>query len=296
MLDGVEIQFSDSLTEAQRELAEQSISAMVERGRTEAAAARARSAEEDKLRDAISAPLAKLVQADPAAVAALRKLSKIQIESDDDLHMEGPVTAPRSGGLPGPSVFATTESRLPPYDFAWRWHHGAGAPPFDQRGGTEGSLGLIARSGSWIASGADRFVSAHIGVGCIVRADRPVSVKLFAPRALRHSYIVGAHGISGSATSEGGLETTFMRGNEVLMGGTTKLWRRRAGANEESRDQTGWTNDVYPNGMSRSIGPGDYAYNVGIWAFADHSSGVGNAGAESLVQSNILEMRFNLWA
>jgi hypothetical protein len=45
--------------------------------------------------------------------------------------------------------------------------------------------------------------------------------------------------------------------------------------------------------MGGRIDPGEYVFNVGIWAFADHRSGLGGAGVQSLIQSNILEMRIN---
>lgn len=296
MPSDIEIFLNDSLTPAQRELAEQSVYATVEHRRA-AAAARARSIEEEEiLRNTVSAPVAKLIQADRDAVAALGKLSNMQLEPESSLETEGPPSRARDDVIPGQRTYAEVVSRAPPYDFAWRWHDTAGAPPFEQRGDQDGRLGLIARSGNWIVGGADRFVSAHIGVGCIVRLPLPLHIRMFSPRSSRYSFIVGAHGISGNATSEGGLETTFMRGGTVLSAGTMPLWRKRVSANEEARNQTSFTDQVYPNGMGDTRDPGDYAFNVGIWTFADASSGIGRAGAESLVQSNILEMRFTLWS
>jgi hypothetical protein len=89
----------------------------------------------------------------------------------------------------------------------------ARAPPFSQRGDQEGKLGLDARSGSLIAGGADRFVKAHIGVGTLVQTDREIVVELSATRELRHSFIVAAPALFSSATSEGGLDATLMRGS-----------------------------------------------------------------------------------
>ena len=186
----------------------------------------------------------------------------------------------------------SVELRVPPYDFAWRWHHGGGAPPFNQYGDSGGRLGVDARSGGLAAGGADRFVHAHIGVGCIVRTDRSMVVELSATRSSRHAFVVGAPGFGASATSEGGLETTFMRGGQVLMAGTLPLWHRRLTSGEAS-DRTNFARGVYPDGMGGRIDPGEYAYNVGIYAFADHSSGIGGAGVQSLVECDILEMRIN---
>jgi hypothetical protein len=84
-------------------------------------------------------------------------------------------------------------------------------------------------------------VSAHIGVGCIVRLDRPTIVDLYATRDSLYSYIVASRGIS--ETSEGGLEMTFMRGNQVLEAGTLPLWHSRASAFEEHRDETSFSRD-----------------------------------------------------
>ncbi|WP_287096264.1 hypothetical protein, partial [Mesorhizobium sp.] len=115
---------------------------------------------------------------------------------------------------------------------------------------------------------------AHIGVGCIVRTDRPIAVELFAPRSSRHSFTIGARGIGASATSEGGLETTFMRGGQVLMAGTFPWWRRRGSSlSENARGRTGFTS-VFPSGMGGRIDPGEYTFDVGIWAFADYASGI----------------------
>src|SRR5690606_27356432 len=140
--------------------------------------------------------------------------------------------------------------------------------------------------------GADRILHVHIGVGCIVRIGRPTVIELSATRSSRHSFVMGAPGLGASATSEGGLETTFMREGEVLMAGTFPLWRRRL-TSGEARDRTTFARGVYPDGMGGRFEPGEYAYNVGIYAVADHSSGIGGAGVQSLVESNILQMRIN---
>jgi hypothetical protein len=293
MPDGIEIYFSESLTPGQRELAEQSIASTVERTRAEADAARARAAEEDKLRDAIMAPLAKLVRADPGAAEALERLNMRRVEVEDSLRPEDPPGRARDHVIPVSPADSSVELRRPPYDFAWSWHDNGGAPPFSQIGDRGGRLGLDARSGGMIQGGADRFVQAHIGVGCIVRIERQIVVQFFAPRSSRHSYVVGARGVSASATSEGGAETTFMRGSTVLQGGTIPFWHRRVSGFEDARDQTNFTSGVFPNGSGLRIDPGDYAFNAGIYAFADHSSGIGSAGVQSLVQSDILEMRIH---
>jgi hypothetical protein len=250
-------------------------------------------AEEDKLLDAITAPLAKLMQADPAAAAAIERLSKRRVEAEDSLRPEGSSGIARDLVIPVSPTDNAVEVRLAPYDFAWRWHDTGGAAPHSQIGDQRGLLGVDARAGGLMPGGADRRVNAHIGVGCIVRLDRPTVVELFATRDSLHSFIVGSRGVGANATSEGGLETTFFGGGQLLMAGTLPLWRRRVSGFEEARDRTNWTRGVYPNGMGGRFDPGDYAYNVGIWAFADYSSGVGSAGVQSICQSNILDMRIH---
>src|SRR5690349_14901816 len=85
MGDGFDVYFDETLTSAQRELAEQSIALSIKRSQKAADAARAKMVEDDELRDALAAPLAKLIQADPEAAAALQRLGKRQIELQDSL-------------------------------------------------------------------------------------------------------------------------------------------------------------------------------------------------------------------
>jgi hypothetical protein len=287
--EGIEIDFSESLTSEQRQLVEQSIATMIARTRAEADAARARLAEERALFEAINAPVAKLTLADREAAKALEKLGSRKFTAEDDLWSGDGSVGTRDHVIPVSPTDNAVELRVPPFDFAWRWQVQGGAGPFSQVGDRDGRLGLDARSGSLIQGGADRFVNAHIGVGCIVRADRSIVVELSATRSSRHSFLMGAPGLGASAFSEGGLETTFMRGGQVLMAGTLPFWSRRI-TSGEARDLTNFGPGVYPNGMGGRIDPGDYAFNVGIWAVADHSSGVGGAGVQSLVQSKIIDM------
>jgi hypothetical protein len=292
MVEGIEFYFGENLTSAQRELAEQSIASSVERTLEAAKPTLQQSAEDDELLDTITAPITKLIREDPRAAAALDRLGKRQIEPDDNLRIDD---LPRQARDHIVLVSPTDEGvdlRLPPYDFAWSWHDPGGAPPFNKIGDREGRLGVDARAGN-LTGGADRRVNAHIGVGCIVRLDRPTVVGLFAVRNSRHSFVQASRGISASATSEGGLETTFMRGGQVKMAGTLPLWRKRVSGFEDARDRRDFSGGVFPDGMGGRLDPGEYAYNVGIWAFADFSSGVGSAAVQALTQSNILEMRIH---
>jgi hypothetical protein len=281
-----EIYFDDSLTADQRALVEESIIAIVESKRAQTAAARARAAEFEKFEAAINAPLTELIQQHPVAAEALRQVPDRRLEPSSEF-----IRPPLSGvpTLPvSPPAQRGVLARVPPYDIQWFWHDLSGAWPISRTGNVDGNLGMDARSGY---GGADEFVSSHIGVGCLVRIDRPVAVELFAQRASRHEFTVGAGGIGANATSEGGLETTFMRGSTVIMGGTMPMFRRRVSAGEDGQESTGWSEGTYPNGMGGRIEPGEYFFNVGIYTFTDFSSGfLGSSFAKSLVQSVIRNM------
>ena len=100
MPDSTKIYFREGVTAGQRELVEQSIASMVERWRAEADAALARSADEDKLRDAMMAPLAKLIRTDREAAEALEKLGARQVEGAASLRPQGPRRTARDHVIP----------------------------------------------------------------------------------------------------------------------------------------------------------------------------------------------------
>jgi hypothetical protein len=291
MTSDLQIYFDDSLTAEQRALVEESVVAIVESKRAQTAAALARTAELEKFELAINAPLIELIEQHPISARAVREAGAPSLESPVEFLKPEPAYAMRVCTIPVSPADRSIEVRVPPYDFHWAWRDLNGAEPHSIIGNRDGRLGMDARSGSGNGF-ANRFVSSHTGVGCLVRTDREVVFEFFARRANRHSFVVGARGVSANATSEGGLETTFMRGSQLLQGGTFPLFRRRVSAGEDRRDSTGWTEDTYPNGMGGRFGPGEYVFNAGIFTFTDFSTGVaGVAGAQSLVQSEILEMR-----
>ena len=76
--------FDDALTADQRAHAEQSVVAIVEDKRAQAAAERARSAELDKLEAAINAPLSELIQQHADAAEALRQVGAQSLERPED--------------------------------------------------------------------------------------------------------------------------------------------------------------------------------------------------------------------
>src|SRR3954467_3477625 len=176
MTEDVKIQFGAGLTPGERELVEQSVASIVECKRAELEAARARSVEENKLLDAIAAPIAKLIHSDSAAQEGLEKLKFFQSEPPSRLQSGPGFNSGREFKMP---TFPadTVERRRPPYDFAWNWHQGGA--PFTQTVDQASLLGLDARAGN-IHGGVDRFVAAHIGVGWVIRLDRTTNVQMYA--------------------------------------------------------------------------------------------------------------------
>jgi hypothetical protein len=288
MTDDIKVFFRHGLTADQRDLAQHMAVSTVERTRAEVDAIRARYIEEDKLSDIVKAPVAKLIQADPDALEALKKLGQREFEITENA--TGDVARRDHAIIPANSPMMV-QQRTPPFDYAWNWHDAGGGAPFNQISDiTTGHLRLDARTGN-VTNGVGPFVHAHTGFGCFVNPDRPFGLSLSASWSLGYGYLVGARGISVNASADGGLETSFFRGGERLMGGTIPLWHRRvSGPNETAQT---WVNPVtptYPNGMGTRIDPGAYAFNAGVWAFADHSSGVGGSGAQSLIDGYVLSM------
>lgn len=279
------IYFDDSLTADQRALVGESVIALAESRRAQTATARARAAEFEKFEAAINAPLTELIQRDPVAADALRQVPDYQLEPPSEFIQPPLSDVP---ALRVPPAAQRVLARVPPYDIHWAWHDLSGAWPRSTTGDRDGNLGMDARSGY---GGADDFVSSHTGVGCLVRIDRPVIVELYAQRASRHEFTVGAGGAGANATAEGGLETTFMRGSTVIMSSNMRMFRRRVSAGEDGQGSTGWSEGTYPNGMGGRIEPGEYFFNVGIYTFTDYSSGfLGSSFAKSMVQSVIRNM------
>ncbi len=287
MTGDLEIGFDDCLTADQRALVEESVLAIVESKRAQTAATRARSAELEKFEMAVNEPLNDLIGQHPVAAEALQRVRDHPLEPLGEFIRPAPSRAH--------TILLSTQTRsvqaqVPPYDIHWAWRDLNGAEPKSIVGDREGSLGMDARSGN-VDGVADRFVSSHTGVGCLVRIDRPVIVELYAQRATRYSFFTGANGLNANATSEGGLETTFMRGSTVIMAGSIPLFRSRVSSGEQRHQSTDWSDGTYPNGMGGRIEPGEYFFNAGIYTYTDFSSGLfGSAAAQSLVQSEIRNM------
>jgi hypothetical protein len=278
---------SDSLSAEQRALVEESVIAIVENRRANLAAARAQAAELEKLETAINEPLHDLIRQHPAAADALHRVREYRHEPLGEFIKSAMAL---DHVIPLSPVIHSVQARVPPYDVHWAWRDSTSAEPHSIIGGLDGSLGMDARSGN--ADGAaDRFVSSHTGVGCVVHIDRPVILEMYAQRSSRYAFNTGAIGLSANATSEGGLETTLMRGSTFIQGSSIRTFRSRVSSGEQRHQATDWTDSTFPNGMGGRIEPGEYVFNVGIYTFTDFSTGLGgSAAAQSLIQSEIHNM------
>jgi hypothetical protein len=297
----VQVTFRDDVTQPERrQAAERSVATLV--ARAAEAAARARDAETRRaaLTAALSAPLMKLIEADPAARKAR-----------DELGTERAIAfQPSSWVLAESPSFATAldpaivlhglqggiEVRVPPYDFTWSWFNQQGSRPFNQMLiNATGRVGLQARSGA-VPGGASGFVEAHAGFGLLLNTDHPVTVTGRSLRRMQHSYEVRAVGVGGNATSEGGMEFTALEDGTLVASASHKLWRERVSASLGDLDESGSGAGgpfavTEPSELVFTMTPGrEYTFNVGIWVFSDRSTGVGAAAADSLLQGNVLAL------
>lgn len=297
-LDGLRIWVREDASATDRLNAERSVAALVQRAQAAFEARRTLEAEADGLGEALRGPLLRLVQDDARAAGALEALRSrplAAIEPLDALARETPpATCP--GAPTGPSGAVTNRSLdlTPPYDFSWSWH--AGEPAFEQvLTRPSGRVGLDARSGH-VAGGASGFVNAHAGFGVFLSAD--TEGQRFPHAVLnpgRFQFAVGTNGVGSNATSEGGFELTVFEDGQPLVDASRKLWRSRVSGTlfdptESASGSLGPQAFTGPE-LAFTIRPGHgYTFNAGIWVYADHSSGIGVAGGQSLLEGNISRM------
>ncbi len=292
----IQITFSDDLDlETQPELrraVERSVATHLARSTEEVARVRAAEAERAKLMDAVNAPLMKLIKEDPAARKALEDLRTQQLsdlESMDVLRGEQPLTA-TNNIVTVPLGDARVLAVPPPYDFSWSWFNQAGGPPRTQHLDKEtGLVGLDALSDP-DAGGASGFVEAHAGFGLIVgRTDRIVTATARSSRSMQYSFNVWAGGIGSNATSEGGMDFAAFEDGRLLTIASAKLWRRRVSIDESD---VGWAGPLAvhePSKISFTMRPGhEYTFNVGIWVYSDRTPAIGDAGAQALLEGEVL--------
>ncbi len=281
----IQLDIRDDATDEQRQMAQCSAEGLL--ARSVDATARRRSHDDvvTKLTDAVNAPLAKLINDEPGANAALEEMSTRPLLRDDDVvDLDG--TVPRNRD--GVSVYSFAVG--PPYDFAWSFHESGGHAPHNQiLNRDNGQVGLDARSGS-APGGASGWVKAHCGFGIFL----PQSSGQKYPHAVLNpgewSYAVGTSGVGGNATAEGGFDLAIFEEGRFVAGADIKLWRKRVSGGEDSH----WSEPsrlITGPELQFTMQPGrQYTFNAGIWVYSDRTNGIGSAGAQARLQGMLTKM------
>ncbi|MGF7121631.1 hypothetical protein [Rhodococcus sp. BE178] len=296
----LQLSFRDGVTSADRQIAEQSVAAMVERSAGAVAQRRSTEAEIVEATRSISGSIAKPIGEDLHADDAIAGLRTKQIVQPDVIDAMGH-GVPVAAGMPySPEDLGTVRAGsvgfVPPYDFQWAWHDSAGHPPKSiLQNRSSGTLGLDARSGA-LPGGASGFVNAHAGFGVFLRSD--TTGQRFPHAVLnpgRFTFQLRAVGVGANATSEGGFELTVFEDGKFLTGASRKLWRSRVGSslfNPDESSSGGQENHPITGPeleftLRRDHG---YTFNAGIWVFSDRSTGVGAGAVQSLLQGILTRM------
>ena len=278
----VQVTFNKNNVErSTRKSVERSVAAMVARSVEASARSRLADTELEKLSGSINAPFQKLLESNSAAREAAHALQSRELIAPGEIEKLNPKS---------PFVGGGTMSAIAPFDFSWNWHDGAA--PFNQQiNPPAGYVGIDARSGS-VTGGASGSVNAHAGYGVILaRVSEVMHAQAWATLSfLRFFYAMRAVGIGSNATTEGGVELTVLENGRLIASVATQIWRRRISANESGSDtqQFGRMDLPPPNTPLRfTMSPGrEYAFNIGLWAFTDRSTGVGGAAVQGLVEGN----------
>lgn len=281
----IQLDIRDDATEVQRQNAQLTVEALVERSVDATARRRSYDDAVTKLTDAVNAPLAKLINDDRGANAALDELSTRRVLGADDV-VDLSIPVPRNRDDVAVYSFAVG----PPYDFAWSFHEDGGYAPHNQiLNRDNGQVGLDARSGS-APGGASGWVKAHCGFGIFL----PESSGQKYPHAVLNpgefSYTVGTSGIGGSATSEGGFDLAIFEDGRYLTGANIKLWRKRVSGGEESQGSQPNHLIAGPELQFTMQAGRTYTFNAGIWVYSDRTNGIGSAGAQSRLQGMLTKM------
>ena len=292
MTGKLELTFSTKLTSEERDLAEASVRGMIEKASAEAAAVQALRAQRQELQRALAAPIDALILADAKAAAALKALSK-DAQGAGGFEALRPADFPDHQGsrLPTPRVTPYTLAipAVPPFSYAWTSiAHGSG-PPAQNYGDVQGNLIANVKSGD-IAGGANTFVNAHCGVGVVFSLDRTASVSLTGTLDFQYKYLLASHGLSASATVDGGLEASLSQGPTVISYVSLPIYHRRLSGWEDETINVPSATQNFPQGMASQVGPGTYAFNLGIYAVSNFSGGIGGAAAQSACQAMVREM------
>lgn len=291
MTGKVELTFGPRLTSEERDLAEASVRAMIEKTSAEAAAVQALRAKRQELQRALAEPIDALIRADAKAAAALKALSKDAQESG--FEPLRPVDFPDHQGsrLPTPRVTPYTLAipAVPPFSYAWTSiAHGSG-PATQNYADVQGNLIANGKSGD-IDGGANTVVNIHCGVGVVFNLDRTASVSLSGTLDFRYQYLLACHGLSASATVDGGVEASLSQGATVISYSSLPIYHKRLSGFEHETVQVPFATQNFPQGMETQVGPGTYGFNLGIYAVSNFSGGIGGAAAQSACQAMVREM------
>ncbi len=293
MTGNLELTFSDRLSSEQRDVAEASVRAMIEKAGADAASGQASRARRQERRLALTAPIENLIRADPKAAASLKALSEDASEAGGfDLLRLTDVPDIQGLQLPPPqlSVFTLAIPATPPFDYAWSYAVEGGGRPVQNQSDVQGNLIVNAKSGG-IVGGADRFVNAHCGVGVVFSIDRTATIRLDASLDYRYKYFLDCHGLSANASADGGMDAALFSGPSMQMLGSVPLYHKRISGWEDETVDLPYAAHNFPRGMASQEGAGTYAFNLGIWAVSDYSGGIGGAAAQSACQAIVREMR-----
>ena len=187
------------------------------------------------------------------------------------------------------SPFTLAIPAVPPFSYAWNAiAHGSG-PPTQNYSDVQGNLMANVKSGA-IDGGSDTFVNAHCGVGVVFNLDRTASVNLSGTLDFRYKYLLACHGLSASATVDGGLEASLSQGTTIISYVSVPIYHKRLSGFEDETVDVPFATQNFPQGMVSQVGPGTYAFNLGIYAVSNFSGGIGGAAAQSACQAVVREM------
>jgi hypothetical protein len=272
---GFQVGFSENLTAPDRAIAERSVQAHIAHV-TQARAERRRITDgQAKAASAVNAPLAKLVEADPAAAKSLTDAADRRRELLGQLDIEAP-TFPRTRDLPLDLMRVANDGVADqifpiPYHFDWRWHRGAEGSSSADRSTGEVTVGTT-------VDDVD-FSDVHAGVGVLMRPTEFRRVKARSLRSSWESYLVAAGGFGGDATAEGGMEMTILEDGQLLSSAQDKRFRKRLSDGESDQ----WDSGGFGTGDAIEVAclmtPGrEYTINVGAWVYCEQHGGFGIGG------------------
>jgi hypothetical protein len=288
----VDVRFNEAVPPEQRGIVERSIQNMAEHSVAARDRTRAAEAKIAQLAAAINAPLVKLIEQDSAAIEEFKGLlaqHQVAFESAGILTPDAP-TAVEEATLVLRDIRAAVHA--PPYHFDWKWHRLDGSPPsISNTNRALGEARLEGRCGPLVTGSGPKFVEAHAGFGLVFRANRDGLLSGDSMRRIVWFFAVGAAGLGSNATSEGGTECTILENGQLKIRDVHRLWRKRVSVGEFDTGNSGGVITDTPMRIQFPMRAGrEYTFNVGVWAFADNTSGVGTSATVSGITGVIPSM------